>query len=810
MASDPLTGLSARAVEERVAEGRVNAVPAAPSRTFGQIVRANVFTPVNGIIGALLVVILVAKPGADALFAGVVVSNTSLGILQELRAKRTLDALAVLSAPRARVVRDSVLSEVVVGEVVADDVLELRPGDQIVIDGEVLTSSGLEVDESLLTGESDPVAKTPGDEVLSGSFVAAGAGRVVATRIGASAYAASLAEEARRFSLVNSELRTGINRILRWLTRIIPPVALLVLIRLLDAEDDWREALRGMVAASVSMVPDGLVLLTSLSMIVGVLALARRKALAKELASVELLARVDVLCLDKTGTITTGHISFDALEVLGEIDERLPAAALSSMAAADATPNSTMIAIASAFEPADGWRPVAAVPFSSARKWSSVTFADQGSWFLGAPEMLLRGADGLVRDRALEVARAGRRVVLLCRSDDPPEGEILPEEREPAALVLLEDEVRPDAPEILEFLADQGLRLKVISGDHPDTVVAVARRAGVPDAHTGLDARTLPQDRGELCAVLREHNVFGRVTPHQKRAMVAALQSEGHVVAMTGDGVNDVLALKDADMGIAMGSGSSSTRAVAQLVLLDNSFATLPQVLAEGRRVINNIERVANLFVVKTTYAVLLAAAVGIAGIPFPFLPRHLTLVGPFGIGVPGFFLALSRTNRRARPGFVRRVVAYSLPAGTVAATATFIAYQLERNRTGISLEEARTAATIVLLSLGLVVLTQLAAPLSPTKVALVVTMALSYLVVLNVEWLADYFVMHPPETSEWWLLATIVAAGAAVLVALPRLPGPSRVVREDLPPRPGPQPAGPGPILDTPPAPSGRPLTPR
>ena len=767
--TDPARGLTADEVAARRRDGRVNAVPDAPTRTLAEIVRANVLTPVNGIIGALLVAILIAAPGADALFAGVVVSNATLGIVQELRAKRTLDELAVLSAPKARVVRDGEVAEVGVSEVVADEVIELRPGDQVVVDGEVLVAEGLDLDESLLTGESDPVGKEPGDGVMSGSFVSAGTGRIVATRIGGDSYASGLAEEARRFTLVNSELRNGIDLILRWLTWIIPPVGALLLISLLDVEDDWREALRGTVAAAVAMVPDGLVLLTSVSMIVGVLALARRQALTKELASVEMLARVDVLCLDKTGTITTGRIAYGDLQVLGDLDRTVVSAALGALAAADPSPNATLEAIGASHADPGDWEVDDAVPFSSARKWASTTFAGRGTWILGAPEMIV----GDEPEVAAEVERAagqGRRVLLVARADQPVVDEVLPADREPVALVLLEDEVRPDAPEILRYFGEQGVDLKVISGDHPDTVAAVARRAGVPGAERGIDARSLPTDADELKAVLAEDSVFGRVTPHQKRAMVGALQDSGRVVGMTGDGVNDVLALKDADMGIAMGSGSSSTRAVAQLVLLDNRFATLPRVLSEGRRVINNIERVANLFVVKATYAVLLAAAVGLADVPFPFLPRHLTLVGTFSIGVPGFFLALYRNERRASRGFVRRVLEYSLPAGVVAAVATFVAYEVVRDRDDVTLDEARTAATLVLLALGLVVLAQLARPLAPSKVALVATMALSYLVVLNVGFLADYFVMRTPPTSTWGFLTLVIAVGAAVLVVLPVL----------------------------------------
>ncbi|MEM9610584.1 MAG: HAD-IC family P-type ATPase [Actinomycetota bacterium] len=781
---DQLTvvGLTAAEVAEREHDGRVNAVPAAPTRTLSQIVRANVLTPVNAIIGVLFVLIMVATPGADALFAGVVVSNSVLGIVQELRAKRTLDQLAVLAAPRARVRRDGEVVELAVGEVVADDVLVLEPGDQVVVDAEVLGGRGLELDESMLTGESDPVDKVVGDEVLSGSFVVAGSGVARAIRIGDQAYAAALAEEARRFKLVNSELKRGINLILRWLTWIIPPVSILLAWSLWQVEP-WREAVRGTVAAAVAMVPDGLVLLTSVSMIVGVLALARRQALARELASVELLARVDVLCLDKTGTITTGRIAFAELEPVGDGTTEDAQRTLAALAAADPAPNATLRAIGDAMGEAPPWTVTDGVPFSSARKWAATSFDAEGrdeTYLLGAPEMLL-GDDDPLRDRVAERARSGQRVILLARSPVPVVDERRPDELEPCAFVLLEDEVRPDAPEILGYLRDQGITLKVISGDHPSTVAAVARRAGIePGAER--DARDLGADDAAIRAAVDETTVFGRVTPHQKRAMVGALQDGDHVVAMTGDGVNDVLALKDADMGIAMGSGSAASRAVAQLVLLDDAFGTFPRALAEGRRVINNIERVANLFIVKATYAVLLAAIVGLAQVPFPFLPRHLTLVGTISIGVPGFVLALYPSDRRARPGFIDRALRYSLPAGMVAAVVTYVVYEILRRRDDVSLDEARTAATLVLLSIGLVVLAQLARPLVPTKLALIAAMAASYVIALNVGPIAEYFQLFMPPTDTWPILAGGVAVATSVLVVGPLLVPRWRAVVRDEP----------------------------
>ena len=461
----------------------------------------------------------------------------------------------------------------------ADDILELSPGDQVVVDGDVLAASGLELDESLLTGESDPVEKHEDDQVLSGSFVSAGSGFYRATHIGADSYAAKLSEEA---TVRDGRQRTAtrVNIILRWLTFIIPPASVLLLLRQLS--DDaivWQDALQATVAAAVAMVPDGLVLLTSLSFITGVIALARRKALAKELASVELLARVDTLCLDKTGTITTGEISLSSIEAVGGTSDADAAEVLGALGASDPSPNATLQAIIAHYAAPEGWEVTRNLPFSSARKWAATEFGHRGTYYLGAPDILFDDDDDTQKARAAEAAAAGLRVLLVTRADDGWHDQELSPGRTPVCLVLLEDTVRPDAPEIFAFFKEQGVQLKVISGDNPATVAEVARRAGVDGADAWVDAREIPDDQDELADQLETTTVFGRATPHQKRAMVHALQSRGHTVAMTGDGVNDVLALKDADMGIAMGAGSSSTRAVAQLVLLDNRFATLPRAL---------------------------------------------------------------------------------------------------------------------------------------------------------------------------------------------------------------------------------------
>ena len=763
-----LAGLTDDEVVERARRGQTNDVPQTSSRTLWQIVRANVFTPFNALLGALLAVILVVGPIQDALFGGVLVANALVGIVQELRAKRTLDRLAVLTAPRARAVREGEVREIPVGGVVLDDVLEIRPGDQIVVDGDVVTSNGLEIDESLLTGESEPVSKEAGDTVLSGSFAAAGTGRYRATRVGRAAYAHILGERARRFSVVNSELRTGINRIIVMVTFVLLPTATLLFVSQLGSLSSPQAALRGAVAGTVAMVPEGLVLLTSVAFAVGVVRLGRRSVLVQELPAIEGLARVDVLCTDKTGTLTEGRLTVDGVEPVG--GEARAEEALAALAAADPSPNATMLAIGSAFgASARTWPLIAAVPFSSTRKWSGASFDGFGAWVLGAPDVLLDDPTSAeaVRARAGELAAEGRRVLLLGRAPGPITREGLPRQLEPAALVVLRDRVRSDAPEILRYFAQRGVAVKLITGDHVRTAMATADQAGLKGSAEAVDGRDLPDDPALLAEAMEQRSVFGRVTPEQKRAMVVALRSRGHVVAMTGDGVNDVLALKEADLGVAMASGSPAARATAQLVLLDSSFASLPSVVDEGRRVLANIERTANLFLTKTVYAMLLALAVGVLRLPFPFLPRQLTLVGTLTIGVPGFFLALAPNASRAHPGFVGRVVRFAVPAGLMAAAATLAAYGLVRGE-GVDLEEARTVATIVLFWIGLVVLTMVAAPLTLPRRAMLVATGVAFLAVMAIASIREFFALSLPTGIEWLAavgIAAIVATGLRLLI---------------------------------------------
>jgi cation-transporting ATPase E len=744
-AVDPERGLSAADVAERVANGEVNRVPAAPTRTVGHIVRSNVFTRFNALLGAMLALILVVGPLQDALFGVVLVANTLIGIVQELRAKRTLDRLTLLTAPTATVVRDGSNARVAPSAIVRDDVVALEPGDQVVVDGEVLASDRLEVDESLLTGESEPVVKEPGERVLSGSFIVAGTGRVQVRELGAEAYAARIAEDARRFTVTRSELRSGIDRILKYVTWAIIPTAALLFFSQYRAHNAWRPALSGAVAGTVAMVPEGLVLLTSIAFSVAVVRLARRRVLVQELPAVEGLARVDVLCIDKTGTLTEGKLTLDRVERLD--DDLDPEPVLAALAAADPAPNATLRAIGDGLAAADGWPVEDAVPFSSARKWSAASFVGRGAWLLGAPDVLTDDPGTLAK--VATHSDAGSRVVLLARSDGLA-GDALPADRTPVALVVLADRVRPDAADTLRYFAEQGVRVTVLSGDAPSTVGAIASSLGLEGGEDPADARQLPDDPAALTDALEAHAVFGRVTPQQKRAMVGALQTAGHTVAMTGDGVNDALALKDADIGVAMGTGADATRAVAQIILLDGTFDALPSVVGEGRRVLGNIERTSNLYLTKTVYAMVLSLAVGVASVAFPFLPRHLTLIGALTIGIPSFFLALAPSAQRFRPGFVHRVLRFTIPTGILAATATFLGYRLATHEPGVSTIQARTTAVMTLMFVGLLVLSIVAAPLDRWRLALVWSMGVLAVLSFVLPATQSFFALDPPPLTVW------------------------------------------------------------
>ncbi|MBF6177051.1 HAD-IC family P-type ATPase [Nocardia otitidiscaviarum] len=808
--SPPALGLTSAEVEQRRRDGLTNDVPERASRSVRDIVRANVFTRINAILGVLFILVMATGSIIDGMFGLLIVANSAVGIIQEVRAKKTLDNLAIVGQAKPVVRRDGAAAEIAPQEVVLDDIIELGPGDQIVVDGEVVESELLEVDESLLTGEADPIDKAVGAPVMSGSFVVSGSGAYRATKVGKDAYAAKLAEEASKFTLVNSELRNGINTILKVITYLLIPAGLLSIYnQLVSSGESWRPAVNGMVAALVPMVPEGLVLMTSIAFAVGVVRLGRRKCLVQELPAIEGLARVDVVCADKTGTLTENGMRLAEIRPVGADtgagsngagangDDELKRV-LAAMAADDPRPNASVLAIKEALPDTPGWRPTGVAPFSSAKKWSGFSYGEHGNWLLGAPDVLL-DPESETAATAQEIGAQGLRVLLLARSDRPVDAADAPGVVTAAALVVLEQKVRPDARDTLDYFASQHVDIKVISGDNAVSVGAVASSLGLTGGEHAVDARKLPEDRDQLADVLEQQTTFGRVRPDQKRAMVAALQSRGHTVAMTGDGVNDVLALKDSDIGVAMGAGSPATRAVAQIVLLDNKFATLPYVVGEGRRVIGNIERVSNLFLTKTVYSVVLAFLIGIAGvgsqifdyesIGYPFLPRHVTIAAWFTIGIPAFILSLAPNNERARTGFVGRVMRLAIPSGVVIGVMTFIAYLIAYEGPDASETakvQAGTTALITLLIIAVWVLAIVARPWVWWKVLLIGGSVTGYLILFSVPFTREFFKLDPSNVTltttafvlggigivlvelAWWISARLRGEAHPLLPAAP------------------------------------------
>lgn len=769
-------GLSAAEVAERVARGAVNRVKDRTSRSVASIVRENVLTLFNAIIVGASIIVLLFGDLRDGIFGGVMIINAVIGIVSELRAKRTLDSLAIVDAPQASVLRDGTLSVIPARDVVLDDVIELTLGDQVSVDGTVLASAGLEIDESLLTGESRPVKKKEGDQLLAGTSVVAGSGRMVATAVGERVYAQGLSEQARAFTRTVSEIQVSINRVLQVVSVMLLPVVALTFYsqnRIAGGSGgDWREALVLSVASVIGMIPQGLVLLTSMNFAIGSATLARRGVLVQELPAVEVLARVDCLCLDKTGTLTTGGIRVREVDVVaGDADTVMSALASAASDRTNATAEAIWAHVGEGARSGASERIEWSVPFSSARKWSAWGTGRE-SWILGAPEFVIDEAvatNAVLLERVRAIAAGGSRVVALVRADEAVVDDKLPARRAVVALVVLEEDLREDAAETLDYFRSQGVHVRVISGDNPTTVGALAAQAGLtaPDGSPArlMDARDLPEDLTSEAFndAIERHDVFGRVTPEQKRAMVGALQARDHCVAMTGDGVNDALALKDADLGIAMGNGTQATKAVAQIVLVDSKFSVLPGVLSEGRRIIANMERVSSLFLAKTTYAAVLVIVTALVGWRYPFLPRQFSYIDSLTIGIPAFFLALWPNPRRYVPGFLKRTLSLAMPTGVILATAALVAFGIVE---GPPQARESTAAILSLMLGAIWLLVITSRPLSLWKWVLLASVISATVGGVLLPPVRGFFSMVAPTGYEWLVIAC-VGACAAVLIEI-------------------------------------------
>ena len=822
-----VSGLSTEEVAQAVSRGDVNITSKQTSRSLMDIVRANVFTLFNAIIFTAMVVVLATGSWKDAVFGAVILVNTGIGIVTELKAKRTLDRLSILIAARAMVRRGGENIEIAHKDIVLGDILWLRAGEQVPADVEVLESWGLEMDESMLTGESATVRKTKGDDVYSGSTAVSGMALTRVTAVGEHSYAAKLAAQAKVYTKTISDLSRGINTILKYMTMVVVPLCVLLVWSQMHKVGGfveawqtgaWRGAVVSAVAGVVGMIPEGLVLLTSLNFAVAAMRLARKQTLVQELESVETLARVDCLNLDKTGTITDGGIAFVGVENLDNsgAEISLQTNLQTNQALFDLSneenPNATGVAIMEGL----GSKGVAAsqhvsnrLPFSSARKWSAVQYAkssgEHETWYMGAPEVLLSAINYANSNELLakvnSYAELGERVLLLVKvsSDSSSVSGVTETDKtfgdspticanaQPVALVRCSERIRNDARKTLKWFREQGVRCRVISGDNPTTVAAVAAKVGLTGDRkpVAMDARKLPEDINELAKVLENVDVLGRVLPHQKKAIVQALHTQGHVVAMTGDGVNDTLALKEADLGVAMGNAAPAAKAVAQVVLVDSRFSHLPDVVARGRQVMANMERVAGLFLVKTVYSALISAGVVLLALHFPYLPRHITYIGSLTIGIPAFLLALAPNTRRYIPGFLKRVVRFAVPSGfaialSVLATAVIaprvlglnldktVENSLKASRFIVSnvqaLATTRSICSVIVFVLGILVLASVAKPLRSWRGIMVALFAAAGVVGAFIPFTAKFFELHVPTSGSAFTVMLIAVVLAVIL----------------------------------------------
>ncbi|WP_270416348.1 HAD-IC family P-type ATPase [Bifidobacterium pseudolongum] len=787
-------GLTAAQVQDRIERGQTNAVTSSTSRSLADIVRANVFTLFNGIILTAMVMVLIAGSWKDAVFGFVIIINTGIGIVTELRAKHTLDKLSILVASDYLVRRDGNDVEVPHNGIVLGDFMWLRSGEQVPADATIAQTWGLELDESMITGESRTVRKKEGDTVYSGSTAVSGMALVHVTAVGAHSYAATLTAQAKVYKKNVSDLNKGINTILKFMTFLVVPLCILLILTQMKtvggwsaaiASGAWRQAVVSSVAGVVGMVPEGLVLLTSLNFALAAIRLARKNTLVQDLDSVETLARVDCLNLDKTGTITDGGIVYDDFIALPACASKRQAMQALYDLANEESPNGTGRAVLAGLgkQGFTGSAQLERVPFSSARKWSAVAFHNEpeagqgGVWYMGAPEVLLAGFANQYPDVLKQVndyANNGMRVLLIAHAagEVPADFETDPKLEvgaQPVAIVLCSEHIRDDAEPTLAWFREQGVRCRVISGDNPVTVGAIAGKVKLTGDRkpVAMDARELPQDVDELARVLENVDVLGRVLPEQKKAIVQALHTQKHVVAMTGDGVNDALAIKEADLGIAMGNAAPATKAVAEVVLVDSKFSHLPDVVARGRQVMANMERVASLFLTKTVYSALISFGVVLSMIPFPYLPRHISYIGALTIGAPAFLLALAPNTRRYIPGFLRRVFAFSVPCGIATALSVLLSAWFVPKLMGWNVDGSaqyqllwRSMCATVLFVMGIYVLARVATPLNSWRGWLVAAFAAAGVIGMCIPFVAHFFAFQLPGGKG------LLALGVQIVIA--------------------------------------------
>ncbi len=726
-------GLNSVQVASRIKDGKFNKIINTNTKSVSNIIKDNLFTffnLLNLVLALLIVAASINRPHllVNLTFITVIFINTIIGIIQEIQAKKTVDQLTIITQPKVEVIREGINEVIDYDKIVLDDVIVLKSGDQVPVDCKLIECLGLEVDESMLTGESDSIRKEVGDELWSGSIIIAGSCYAVATAVGTETFSGKLSSEAKKIKRDNSKLKKSLNIMLKLLSFIIVPAGILLFAGnfFYGGNKDIALSTVKTVSIIIGMIPEGLILLTSVSMAAGVIVMVKHNSLIQRLSSIETLARTDVLCLDKTGTITTGKIKFQDLILLDENQSfnsykdndnkksnEMTTKALSALIAALPAANETQKAIAGEFVDKPDWEINEVIPFSSERKHSKVDFKEHGTWILGAPEFVNCKISSSVNDKIESLLEEGYRILVLAESDTLED-----EVSELRGIIVLSDEIREDVNETFAYFEKQDVSIKIISGDNPKSVYAIAKRAGIKGLNGYINMKYVRDE--DIAHIVKNNSVFGRVSPFQKKALIKALQAEGHIVAMTGDGVNDVPALKQADCSIAMASGSDASKNVADIILMKNNIASLVHAVYEGRRIINNIQKVASLFLVKTTYSSILAIFFVFWAKGYPVMPIQMTFINALTIGIPSFFLALRPNKDRVTGSFMDNSVRTSVPIGIITA-AVMIALQFTASALGINGAALSTMSTIVLSAAGVLALFLNCRPFTKTKIALFV-----------------------------------------------------------------------------------------
>lgn len=748
-------GLDENEVEQRKKAGEVNKVNRRYTKSVGRIVFDNLFTYFNILTFALFILVLFTGSWKNALFIGVVFSNAFTGIMQEIKSKKLIDKLSILTQSKVTVRRSGREIEIPSDEIVKDDILIVTAGNQISADCIVLESRGLETDESMLSGESTPIPKKNGDMLFSGSFAASGSAVVRVNKVGSESYAAQLTKETKQYKKAHSEIIGTINRIIRIMSFVIIPVGALLFWSQLRGGVGFANAAVGTVGAVVGMIPSGLVLISTVTMALGVLRCASHSALVQESAAIEVLARVDTLCIDKTGTLTDGSMRLrEIIPLDGSVEEVRKIFAETLSALPDR--NATAEAIIAECGISNEYKCITSVPFSSARKWSGVTFAEKGSYIIGAPEFILKNVGGYER-----YLNEGLRVIALVHVSEVLK-DTLPAETTPVALAILSDGIKEDAAEVLKKFAENDVNIKVISGDSARAVSGIAARLGLRGAERYIDMSAYAEDDPHMDEIVTKYEIFGRVTPAQKKNIVAALKRNGRTVAMTGDGVNDVLAMREADCGIAMASGSDAARGVAKIVLVNSDFLPLVDVVEEGRRVINNLETVSSLYFTKTMFSLLLSLFFAVIGKKYPLDPIYLTLIGSVSIGMPSFFLALEKNIGRIKDGFKKRMYRNALP-GSLAITAAVIGLAIAESLGFISESSYIFQSVWITGFVSLAVLYAVSRPINLFRGAVTAAMAVMYVGGLVI--FGGFMGLPSPTAADFLLMLPLSVIGAAITI---------------------------------------------